>query len=266
MYFQAAVKHILTYGDTFILGMFSTLSDQGLYGLASNYGGLIARMVFQPIEESSRNVFGKLLAATDGTTKPKPDSVKTSLAYLYDILRLYSLLSVLACALGPTIFPQVFRILIGSRWVSTNIDGVLSTYCYYIPVLAFNGISEAFVSSVASNSVLRSQSLMMTVFTLGFAGAAFIFLRVLHWGAEGLVWANIANMVLRTGWSIGFLLRYFRGMGEEFDFRRILPTAGTFATAAAAIAVLRALNPAVEGGFRGLVKSGSIALSTGCLM
>lgn len=266
MYFQAAVKHILTYGDTFILGMFSTLSDQGLYGLASNYGGLIARMVFQPIEESSRNVFGKLLAATDGTTKPKPGSVKTALAYLYDILRLYSLLSVLACTLGPAIFPQVFRILVGSRWASTNIDGVLSTYCYYIPVLAFNGISEAFVSSVASNSVLRSQSLMMTVFTLGFAGAAFIFLRLLHWGAEGLVWANIANMVLRTGWSAGFLLRYFRGMGEEFDFRRILPTAGTFATAAAATAVLRALNSAAEGGFGGLVKSGSIALSTGCLM
>jgi oligosaccharide translocation protein RFT1 len=266
MYLQAAVKHILTQGDTFILAMFSTLSDQGLYGLASNYGGLIARMVFQPIEESSRNVFGKLLATTHETSKPSPESVTTALNYLYDILRLYSLLSVFACSLGPTIFPQVFRLLIGSRWASTNIDGVLSTYCYYIPVLAFNGISEAFVSSVASNSVLQSQSMMMTLFTLGFAGAAFVFLRVLEWGAEGLVWANIVNMVLRTLWSTGFIRSYYREMGDEFAISRILPSVGTFTTAIAAAATLRALRSSFEVGFRDLIMPGGVAIGTAGLM
>ncbi len=262
MYFQAAVKHGLTQGDTFILAMFSNLSDQGLYGLASNYGGLIARMVFQPIEESSRNVFGKLLSTGDGTSKPSPDSVKTALDYLYDVLCLYGLLSVLACSLGPTIFPRVFGLLIGSRWSSTNIDAVLSTYCYYIPVLAYNGISEAFVSSVASNSVLQNQSMIMTVFTIIFAGAAFIFLRVLQWGAEGLVWANIVNMIFRSLWSFGFIRGYCRGMGSKFDFERMMPTIGTLTTGVAAAATLRALPTSSQGQIRDLLKSGIVAIVT----
>ncbi|KAH8981677.1 hypothetical protein EDB86DRAFT_2931631, partial [Lactarius hatsudake] len=42
----------LTEGDKLLISRLSPLADQGGYAIASNYGSLVARVVFQPIEES----------------------------------------------------------------------------------------------------------------------------------------------------------------------------------------------------------------------
>ena len=47
---QSSLKYILTQGDSLLITSLASLADQGAYALASNYGGLIARMLFQPIE------------------------------------------------------------------------------------------------------------------------------------------------------------------------------------------------------------------------
>src|SRR5947207_201320 len=160
LFAQSAVKHVLTQGDSLLIATFSTLEDQGIYALASNYGSLIARMLFQPIEESTRNNLGKLLATNTAGT-PDPGSVTEAKLYLRNILRVYAILSILVCSVGPTTVPLLLRFLIGSRWSSPEVLNLLSIYCYYIPFLAFNGITEAFVSSVANNSELRQQSAWM---------------------------------------------------------------------------------------------------------
>jgi hypothetical protein len=64
---QSTLKYILTQGDSILITSLASLADQGAFALASNYGGLIARMLFQPIEESSRNMFAKLCANTETT-------------------------------------------------------------------------------------------------------------------------------------------------------------------------------------------------------
>ncbi|KAL2162580.1 hypothetical protein VTH06DRAFT_7494 [Thermothelomyces fergusii] len=66
---QSVVKHVLTQGDTFLVSILSSPTDQGVYALANNYGGLVARLVFQPIEESCRSYFGRLLAAADAAAE-----------------------------------------------------------------------------------------------------------------------------------------------------------------------------------------------------
>lgn len=104
--------------------------------------------------------------------------------------------------------PRVFHLLGGDRWASREVDGLLSLYCYYIPFLAFNGISEAFVASVASPSELRKQAGWMGAFSVCFAAAAFLFLKVWELGARGLIYANIVNMVVRTVWSFSFIRSY----------------------------------------------------------
>ncbi|KAF5343598.1 hypothetical protein D9757_013689 [Collybiopsis confluens] len=78
---QSLVKHFLTEGDKFILSWFSPLQDQGGYALAVNYGSLIARIVFQPIEETLRLYFSKTLAqvtssssSTSTTSSSSPNS------------------------------------------------------------------------------------------------------------------------------------------------------------------------------------------------
>lgn len=224
---QSAVKHFLTQGDTVILAALASLEEQGQYALASNYGGLIARMVFQPLEETTRNVTSKLLAADQGKP-PKPGNIVAARTYLCDILHAYGIVSVLACTIGPPAIPLVLKVLMGSQWASSELQDILSAYCYYIPFLAFNGITEAFVSSVADNSELRQQTVWMGVFSAGFAAALYFFLGVCQLGAFGLVWANIINMALRICWSYMFIKRYFRRtQGSSLHVVDILPNSGT---------------------------------------
>ncbi|KAI9707345.1 MAG: Oligosaccharide translocation protein rft1 [Candelina mexicana] len=265
LFIQCAIKHILTQGDSLLIASLASLADQGAYALASNYGGLIARMLFQPIEESSRNLFAKLLTVRSNS-KPDTQGVKAASEVLRDILRLYMLLSVVAAALGPTVAPLLLKIVAGERWAKTSAADVLATYCYYIPLLAINGVTEAFISSVATNAQLYTQSMVMFAFSLGFASAGFVFLRVLGWGAQGLVWANVVNMLLRIIWSLGFIRHYLRVNGGKLKIREVLPTAGSIASGAGAAAVLIALKKSFKGGSGDYSKSAAVAGPFGLLL
>ncbi|EER26015.1 Rft protein [Coccidioides posadasii C735 delta SOWgp] len=228
IFFQSVVKHLLTQGDTMILTALSTLEDQGLYALASNYGGLVARLVFQPIEESSRTAFGRWLPSR----KPriaKPVSVTFARSHLQDMLHAYFLLTIVSWALGPLLLPVALRVILNSRWALLNIQEPLLAYCYYIPFLAFNGITEAFVSSAASNSELRAQASWMGACSLAFAFAAYFLLKVADLGVRGLVWANIFNMALRILWSFRFIQKYFGKHKQELRLRDVLPRRETCA-------------------------------------
>ena len=203
-----------------MLAAMSSLEDQGIYSLASNYGGLIARIVFQPIEESSRNLFSTLLPYNE-SRRQDTEAVRIAKSHLVDILQVYGILSAIAVPLVPAIVPLVLHTLGGHRWSSAKVDSLLSLYCYYIPFLAFNGITEAFVSSAAEPSELRRQTGWMGGFSACFGLAAYVFLELCGLGARGLVLANIVNMSVRTMWSYSFIASYFRRHESRLAFRDV---------------------------------------------
>lgn len=192
-----------------ILASMASLEDQGIYSLASNYGGLIARILFQPIEESSRNLFSALLSPSE-TKMRDTHAINAAKSHLVDILRGYGILSAIILPVGPVLAPRVVHILGGRRWTSPGVDGLLSLYCYYVPLLAFNGITEAFVSSAASTTDLRRHAGWMGAFSACFVSAAYVFLKIGGLGAHGLVWASIVTMAVRLLWSYIFIRAYFR--------------------------------------------------------
>lgn len=73
---QSLLKHVLTEGDKIVLaratapdlggssggggGQGGSLHEQGVYAMASGYGSLAARLLFQPVEEAARLMFSKL--------------------------------------------------------------------------------------------------------------------------------------------------------------------------------------------------------------
>ncbi|KAJ5355347.1 uncharacterized protein N7496_012559 [Penicillium cataractarum] len=234
VFLQSLVKHLLTQGDAMMLAALSTLEDQGIYSLAANYGGLVARIIFQPLEESSRNLFSTLLSP-DEKGKRNETQVRAAKEHLIDILRAYQVLSILIFPLGPLMVPQVLRILGGRQWASTKVGDLLSLYCYYIPFLAFNGITEAFVSSAANAREIRNQTVWMGAFSTCYALAAYLFLEVGSMGAYGLVLANIVNMAVRTLWSYTFIRTYLYRHGDgirvsEVSMRPITYIFGAIAT------------------------------------
>jgi oligosaccharide translocation protein RFT1 len=257
LFVQGVVKHVLTQGDVILVSYLASLRDQGIYALASNYGGLIARMVFQPIEEISRNYFGKLLSTVDGM--PSKAVIESGSRNLHSLLRFYVLLSVSAVSVGPTIAPLLLNLVAGSKWTSTGAGEVLAKYCYYIPLLAVNGVTEAFISSIATESELNRQSAWMFAFSVGFAGAGYVFLRLFHMGAEGLVWANAINMALRILWSSNFTSAYFKRNGSRFSMSAMMPQPATIAVGVSTAAVLSQMQGKFTGGVVDIIKSGVVA-------
>lgn len=228
---QSSIKYVLTQGDSLLIATLASLQDQGAYALSSNYGGLIARMLFQPIEEASRNLFAKLCASPsapiapgtisgndksnqDQPSPPANSGIKQAHSTLVIILRLYTLISLPLLSFGPYLAPIFLSLIAGRQWTSTDAPAVLATYCYYIPFLAINGVSEAFVSAVATNTELYAQSVWMGAFFAAFAGGAWVFVRVLEWGAKGIVAANIVNMACRIVFNMAFVRRFFKRNGE----------------------------------------------------
>ncbi|KAK7705278.1 Oligosaccharide translocation protein rft1 [Diaporthe eres] len=271
MMVQSFVKHILTQGDTFLVSALSTPTAQGVYALANNYGGLAARLVFQPVEESSRNYYSRLLSS-DGEPSPSaptkekettekeagasgqggPRPSKTALAQasenLTSLLRFYTFASVPLLALGPTAAPLVLSLIAGPRWTASGAGEALAAYVYYIPLLAINGLAEGFVASVATEAQVHLQSAWMTAFSVLFGVSGYVFLSVLDWGAVGLVWANGINMAGRIVWALWFIKRYFAQRGTRWEVTALLPN--PLAVLAAAIAsqvVRRAVHAEIAG-------------------
>ncbi|KAF3158110.1 Oligosaccharide translocation protein rft1 [Orbilia oligospora] len=246
MWFQSIVKHLLTQGDSILVTRLATTYEQGIYALAANYGSLIARLLFKPIEETSRNLLSKLLN-TDAIDDSKPgekgnikgekdgsggtkaltsESITEALTILHLILRFYIILSILIVTLGPTLAPLALRKVAGSRWADSPAAITLSNYCYYIPLLAINGITEAFVQSVATTQDLKRQSMWMLCFSGVFGASSWGFVKYLGLGADGLVWANCVNMGMRILWSVSFIRKYFTGVGDGKrgpEVERIMP-------------------------------------------
>ncbi|KIH87581.1 oligosaccharidyl-lipid flippase family [Sporothrix brasiliensis 5110] len=216
---QSIVKHMLTQGDTFLVSVLSTTTTQGVYALANNYGGLAARLLFQPIEESSRSYFSRLLAEDDKehnkeTSKNAP--TERAARDLQTLLKLYLLFSLVVTAIGPAAAAPFLGLVTGPRWANSGAAATLAAYVWYIPLLAINGVAEAFVASVATEAQVYRQSVWMGGFSAVFAAAGYICLRVLDGGAVGLVAANGINMACRIVWCLVFIRRYFAARGISF--------------------------------------------------
>ncbi|KAF1840265.1 Rft-1-domain-containing protein [Cucurbitaria berberidis CBS 394.84] len=239
---QSALKYILTQGDSLLITGLASLADQGAYALTSNYGGLIARTLFQPIEESSRNMFAKLCASVEPpstakgadkskATKEQKQNLAQASNVLSTILRLYAIISLFATTLGPVLAPHLLSIVAGEKWSATSASKVLSTYCFYIPFLAINGVTEAFVAAVATNKELYAQSVSMGIFFALFAGSAWFFIGQLELGGNGVVLANMVNMGLRMVWNTWFIKRFFGQRDMQFSVLETLPSLTAWAPA-----------------------------------
>ncbi|RMZ75017.1 hypothetical protein DV737_g5521, partial [Chaetothyriales sp. CBS 132003] len=209
MYVQSIFKLLLTEGDAFILSAFSSLADQGSFHLAANYGGLLARLIFQPLEEGSRNIFGRTLSATT-VPSASTTNIQTALSHLSSLVHFYLLAACPLVTLAPRLVPLLSSFLFSSAFRTPGITSLLSTYIYYIPFMAVNGILDAFVTCIATSAQFRLQSVFMALFTVLYALVAWALLQKLELGAPGLVWANIFNMTMRIAWSCWFITSWIK--------------------------------------------------------
>lgn len=208
LWLQTFFKHCLTEGDKFLVSILLPIDDQGVYALVVNYGSLIARLCFFPLEEALRGFFSKLLGEK-GSGRRKQSDIALSLTVLVTLLRIYLYLGIIAVIFGPLVAPYLLKFLVSPVWDTTTASRVLTTYSCYIPFLAVNGCLEAFVQSVATVNDIKNQSRIMVVFSISFAIVGYIFMDLLKLGAQGLVFANMFNMGLRIIWCVNYIDSFY---------------------------------------------------------
>ena len=225
-------------------------------------------MLFQPIEESSRGVFGRLLSSstssaksddekTNSNSRPKSSrpNVISAHTYLLTLLHLYALLSLVIATIGPTLAPLLLRYIAGPVWTQTSAGAVLSLYCYYIPLLAINGILEAFVSAVATPAQLHKQSVWMVAFSAGFAASGYLLLKVWGMGARGLVLANAINMGMRILWTWAFVQTWLGREGVVLGVAECLPKRESMGFGIMTATYLSTLQEGFAGDWVDLIKT-----------
>ncbi|KAH7905716.1 Rft protein-domain-containing protein [Hygrophoropsis aurantiaca] len=218
MTYQSIVKHFLTEGDKLIVSWWSPLQDQGGYAVAVNYGSLVARIIFQPVEETCRVFFSKTLSSTktslDGSSsKPQSEldstAIRQASTALITLLSVQLVFSLLVVVFGSLYLPIFLHIFLPQRYLSTSAPHVLQVWVWYIPFLAINGGLEAFFSSVANPEDLSRQSRWMVAFSIIYIVSAMTFYN-LHLGDTSLVYANIINLVARICYTSQFISAYLK--------------------------------------------------------
>ncbi|KAH9915249.1 Rft-1-domain-containing protein [Epithele typhae] len=241
---QSLIKHFLTEGDKFLVSRLSPLADQGGYAVAANYGSLVARIVFQPIEETARVIQG----AADAPTVQDKQAAETAATVLLTLLLAFTHLLLLLAAFGPPYLPLAVGLALPRRYLSTSAPQILSVYVYYIPAMAYNGVLEALLASAASPADLAAHARALTLGAPLFPLAAAALARYTELGDAGLVWANVANLALRAAYAARFARRFFAARGVALSWSRAVPPPPVLVAFAAAATVVRAYpHEAVAG-------------------
>ncbi|CAI2162383.1 14443_t:CDS:2 [Funneliformis geosporum] len=239
---QSLLKHVLTEGDKMLISWLSEPVDQGIYAFVKKVfklfylclGSLIVRILFQPLEETGRTLFSKLLTSVDNPNviddnvekreskaAARKIALTTSLQVLIIMMKFHLLLGLLFIGLATNYTGTLIDLLVGPVWSKSLAPFALSFYCIYVPIMGINGITEAFVVAVATEETLSALNYWLITFSAGFVGTGIIFMKGLSAGAVGLIAANMFNLSTRILWSWNYIKSYYLknrgGNKQEID-------------------------------------------------
>ncbi|GMG20068.1 unnamed protein product [Ambrosiozyma monospora] len=191
IYLQLIFKNFLTQGDQIIINSTLGLTSQGYYSIISNYGSLIVRLIFQPIEESTRISITQLFTSTSIAPQEKTQQLNESLLplckfyfYLITLFQLFSYLNIkFAMSL---ILPRLSNI-------PELIKGFKLYWAAYLPLMSINGLLEALFFSCFSDT--QSYSKLMFGNSLLFYADSLILIK--KFGILGLIMSNLVNFTVR---------------------------------------------------------------------
>jgi len=231
---QSIFKHVLTEGDRIVLTALVGTYDSGVYAMASSYGGMASRLIFQPLEENGRLLFSNQHASIIQAKEEKREvgQLVDNLEWTYCVLVKFVLyIGFIFAVFGSNYTSVLLRLLAGERWGSNKeASTALSAFCIYTALMALNGMTEAFVYGVAESG-LEVGSLAVAHGLIGIVFYVTAPLLVYNGsdygigGTVGLVMANGLCMALRSIYSLHFasshFAKYRNSMKESNESTRV---------------------------------------------
>ena len=153
-YWWAVEILLLQEGEKIVLKFTESLVQQGVFSVAQNLGSMVARFLFQPIEEMSFNLFSKLIGGMDPRKPINKNNSGESRVISSEIIKLESSEFVLRVIIHFTLLLGLIFVCFGSNYCylllqllygglydnSTGAPLVLSWYCLFVLFMALNGM------------------------------------------------------------------------------------------------------------------------------
>lgn len=214
IFIQIILKHLLTEGDKILINSLFSIEEQGYYSMITNYGSLIARIIFAPIEESVRLSITKIFNNLNLKFNEKLNQLNNNLKF---IIKFYIYLNNLILIFLPInsnliISKILLKNFFNSNNFNNNLINILNTFKLYwilLPIYSINGLTEAIYHSVITNSSeLNNYSKIMILNSISFVLISIILINYYKFGIIGLLFANFINMLIRIIYCIWKLSNY----------------------------------------------------------
>jgi oligosaccharide translocation protein RFT1 len=231
------LKHFLTEADKIALTVTASHYDQGVYAVTHNYGSLVVRLFFQPLEETCRIAFSRMAAAASAAAskteedissnnratrrkrKPADDSgnstgsinsvdkhKKEMADILSGTLKVVLLFGMMFPLFGPAYARLAVKVALGAKWYSEETIRAISAFCFYIFVMGLNGVTEAFMQAAAVSGVWSPVNISLLLSSGCFLLSAPTLIKT--YGTTGIIVANSLSMLTRIVCSTVFIVRY----------------------------------------------------------
>jgi len=126
------------------------------------------------------------------------ESLSAVVSSLCTVTRTVTTVGGVFAAFGPPLSLLAIDLLYGANWSRGEAPASLACYSLLIPVLALNGVGEAFVNAAASSQTdLNRIGTNMVLFSIAYIALSAMAMR-LDFGARGEIGANAASMALRA--------------------------------------------------------------------
>ena len=135
---QALEKLILEESEKFVLKFTGTLLHQGVFSVVSSLGSLVARFLFQPVEEVCFALFSKLLSSQNDSERLS--NLTLCARVLNTVLKLMVLVGLVFLCFGTNYSTCLLELLYGQSYGRASpAPNVLSVYCVFVCFMAVNG-------------------------------------------------------------------------------------------------------------------------------
>ncbi|CAK9017751.1 unnamed protein product, partial [Durusdinium trenchii] len=191
------IKLALTEGEKMLLLVLFNEQQWGVFGLVSNLGSIILRLLFAPVEEIAYSVFSA------PSVEEKQQQRTARLTLLRALLLLQGGVGWLGLCFGPIFSHAAVRLVYGREWAASEAPTVLAAYCAFLFSASLNGILEAFMYSQCSPAWVRKCNFWQV-------GISAVLIMV-SWAGQSsgpiaLVVANSLAMLLRA--TLGLIFAY----------------------------------------------------------
>ncbi|VDN05301.1 unnamed protein product [Thelazia callipaeda] len=217
-------KQVLTDGTGYVLTFtnFFTLSDQAVFDAVEKIGSLVARIIFAPVEHSAYLYFSSCFRRASSMESRNEVEVKKGLNAMNGLLHIVAVIGIVVFTFALTYSPLVVKLYGGDLLVNSLGANILRFYCFYIIVIAINGVTECFAMATMSKEQLCSHGWFLVLSSPLHILLSSLLSYVL--GSYGLILANVINMVMRIAYCWQHVRRFSCG---QVNFLKIFPDFST---------------------------------------